>query len=71
MRFPIMALVVFIRGVNVGGHRTLRPSVLVRGLSDYGVVNVVHESVPWRPPAMKRTCGRGRGRTGVPGSKVQ
>ena len=24
----IMALVVFIRGVNVGGHRTFRPSVV-------------------------------------------
>ncbi len=35
-----MALVVFIRGVNVGGHKTFRPSVLARGLSDYGVVNV-------------------------------
>jgi uncharacterized protein (DUF1697 family) len=38
--FLIMALVVFIRGVNVGGHRTFRPSVLARGPSDYGVVNV-------------------------------
>jgi hypothetical protein len=35
-----MALVVFIRGVNVGGRRTIRPSVLARGLSDYSVVNV-------------------------------
>jgi len=35
-----MALVVFLRGVNVGGHRTFRPSVLAKGLSDYGVVNV-------------------------------
>jgi uncharacterized protein (DUF1697 family) len=35
-----MALVVFLRGINVGGHRTFRPSVLARGLSDYGVVNV-------------------------------
>jgi len=35
-----MALVVFIRGVNVGGHRTFRPSVLARELSDYDVVNV-------------------------------
>jgi len=35
-----MALVVFIRGINVGGHRTFRPSVLARGLRDYGVVNV-------------------------------
>lgn len=35
-----MALVVFIRGVNVGGHKTFRPSILARELSDYGVVNV-------------------------------
>jgi uncharacterized protein (DUF1697 family) len=35
-----MALVVFLRGVNVGGHRTFRPSVLARELSDHGVVNV-------------------------------
>ena len=35
-----MALVVFIRGINVGGHRTFRPSVLARGLGNYGVVNV-------------------------------
>ena len=35
-----MALVVFLRGVNVGGHRRLRPSILARELSDYDVVNV-------------------------------
>lgn len=35
-----MALVVFLRGVNVGGHRTFRPSVLARQLSDYDVVNI-------------------------------
>jgi uncharacterized protein (DUF1697 family) len=35
-----MALVVFLRGVNVGGHRTFRPSALARELSDYDVVNV-------------------------------
>jgi len=35
-----MALVVFLRGVNVGGHRTLRPSILARELSDCDVVNV-------------------------------
>src|SRR6266568_2244108 len=35
-----MALVVFLRGVNVGGHRTLRPSILARELSDHDVVNV-------------------------------
>jgi uncharacterized protein (DUF1697 family) len=35
-----MALVAFLRGVNVGGHRTFRPSILARELSDYDVVNV-------------------------------
>jgi uncharacterized protein (DUF1697 family) len=35
-----MALVVFLRGVNVGGHRTFRPSILARELSGYDVVNV-------------------------------
>jgi len=35
-----VALVVFLRGVNVGGHRTFRPSILAKGLSDYDVVNV-------------------------------
>ncbi len=35
-----MALIVFVRGVNVGGHRTFRPSILARELSAYDVVNV-------------------------------
>jgi uncharacterized protein (DUF1697 family) len=35
-----LALIVFLRGVNVGGHRTFRPSILARELSDYDVVNV-------------------------------
>ncbi len=35
-----MALVVFLRGVNVGGFRTFRPSILAREMSDYDVVNV-------------------------------
>ena len=35
-----MALVVFFRGINVGGHRTLRPSMLARELGVYDVVNV-------------------------------
>lgn len=35
-----MALVVFLRGVNVGGHRTFRPSLLAREMSDFDVVNV-------------------------------
>lgn len=37
---PGMALIVFLRGVNVGGHRRLRPSILARELSHYDVVNV-------------------------------
>jgi len=35
-----MALVVFLRGVNVGGHKTFRPSMLAKELSAYDVVNV-------------------------------
>jgi uncharacterized protein (DUF1697 family) len=35
-----MALVVFLRGVNVGGYRTFRPSALARELGEYDVVNV-------------------------------
>ncbi len=35
-----MALVAFLRGVNVGGHRRFRPSVLARELGRYDVVNV-------------------------------
>jgi len=35
-----MALVIFLRGVNVGGHRTFRPSTLAKELSAYDVVNV-------------------------------
>ena len=31
---------VFLRGVNVGGHRKFRPSVLAQELSDYDVLNV-------------------------------
>jgi len=35
-----MALVVFLRGINVGGYRTFRPSMLARELAAYDVVNV-------------------------------
>jgi uncharacterized protein (DUF1697 family) len=35
-----MALIVFLRGVNVGGHRAFRPSILAKELSNYDVVNV-------------------------------
>ncbi len=35
-----MAHVVFLRGVNVGGHRTFRPTSLVQQLKRYDVVNI-------------------------------
>jgi len=35
-----MALIVFLRGINVGGHRTFRPSMLARDLAVYDVVNI-------------------------------
>jgi uncharacterized protein (DUF1697 family) len=35
-----MALIVFFRGINVGGHRTFRPSILARELGAYDVVNI-------------------------------
>jgi len=35
-----MALVVFLRGVNVGGHRTFRPSILAQQLKRYDAVNI-------------------------------
>jgi len=35
-----MALVAFIRGANVGGHRTFRPSLLAKELSAFDVVNI-------------------------------
>jgi uncharacterized protein (DUF1697 family) len=35
-----MALVVFLRGINVGGHRSFRPSLLARQLKHLDAVNV-------------------------------
>ena len=35
-----MALVVLLRGVNVGGHKTFRPSILAKQLAAYDVVNI-------------------------------
>jgi uncharacterized protein (DUF1697 family) len=35
-----MALVAFLRGINVGGHRSFRPSILARQLAAFDVVNV-------------------------------
>jgi uncharacterized protein (DUF1697 family) len=46
-----MAAVVLLRGVNVGGHRTFRPTVLARELSDYEAVNIgaTGTFVIWKP----------------------
>lgn len=35
-----MALIVFFRGINVGGHRSFRPSLLAKELGAYDAVNV-------------------------------
>ena len=35
-----MPSVVFLRGVNVGGHKTFRPSVLATEMAGFGLVNV-------------------------------
>lgn len=35
-----MASVVFLKGVNVGGHRTFRPSVLASQMAELGVLSV-------------------------------
>jgi uncharacterized protein (DUF1697 family) len=35
-----VALVVLLKGVNVGGHRTFRPSILARQLRHFGAVNL-------------------------------
>jgi uncharacterized protein (DUF1697 family) len=35
-----MPIIVFLRGVNVGGHRAFRPSLLAKQLEEYGVVNI-------------------------------
>ena len=35
-----MALIVFLRGINVGGHRRFRPGMLAKELAAYDVVNV-------------------------------
>ena len=51
-----MALVVFLRGVNVGGHRRLRPSLLARQLRAYDVVNVgAAGTFVVRKPGSRRT----------------
>jgi uncharacterized protein (DUF1697 family) len=51
-----MALVVLLRGVNVGGHRTFRPSVLAKELADLNAVNIgaAGTFVIWQPVTKAR-----------------
>ena len=35
-----MALVVFLRGANVGGHRKFQPAALAKEMAEFGVVNI-------------------------------
>ena len=35
-----MALVVFLRGANVGGHRKFQPAALAKAMVEFGVVNI-------------------------------
>jgi uncharacterized protein (DUF1697 family) len=35
-----MALVVFLKGINVGGNKAFRPSVLAKSLARYGVISI-------------------------------
>jgi len=35
-----MPLVVFLRGINIGGHRTFRPTILAKQLDHFGIVNI-------------------------------
>jgi uncharacterized protein (DUF1697 family) len=52
-----MALVVFLRGVNVGGHRTFRPTVLAKALRSYDVVNIGATGIlVVRKPGRSRTA---------------
>ena len=46
-----MALVVFLRGVNVGGHRRFRPSVLARELAEFELTSIgaAGTFVIWKP----------------------
>lgn len=51
-----MALVVFLRGVNVGGHKTFRPTILAERLKQFDAVNIgaAGTLVIWRPVTQAR-----------------
>jgi uncharacterized protein (DUF1697 family) len=61
-----MALVVFLRGVNVGGHKTFRPSILARQLSGYDVLNVgAAGTFVVRKPVLRTAGSRAKFRTAL------
>ena len=52
-----MALIVFFRGFNVGGHRAFRPSVLAKELGIYDAVNVgAAGTLVVRKPGLRAPC---------------
>ena len=53
-----MALIVFLRGANVGGHRRVRPRVLAKELSRYDVINIgaAGTFVVCKPGSRSRFC---------------
>jgi hypothetical protein len=54
-----VALVAFLRGVNVGGHRAFRPSVLAKQLARYEMVNIGATGTFVIPPHYQdKTTGR-------------
>ena len=58
-----MALVVFLRGANVGGHRVFHPAALAKAMAEFGVVNIgaVGTFVVTKPvgaSAFRRELGR-------------
>ena len=60
-----MALVVLLRGVNVGGHRTFRPAALARELSHLGIVNIgAAGTFVVRQPVSQATLRAAAGRRG-------
>jgi uncharacterized protein (DUF1697 family) len=40
IRYGVMALVLFLRGVNVGGHKTFKPSALAKELAHLDAVSI-------------------------------
>lgn len=59
-----MALVAFLRGINVGGHRSFRPSVLAKQLAHYDVVSIgATGTFVIRRPITRTKLRAGRGAT--------